>query len=63
MLGYHAQGEDHAAAVEALSKVGREGKQLGNALRVLLGMKTRAGYGAVTVNPQQRTRAGRRASS
>jgi hypothetical protein len=43
-LGEHVQGEDHNQAVAHLSKVRPDGAALGNALRVLLGMKTRAGY-------------------
>jgi hypothetical protein len=43
-LGEHVQGDDHHEAVTHLSKVRPDGAQLGNALRVLLGMKTRAGY-------------------
>ena len=43
-LGEHVQGEDHSAAVAHLAKVRPDGPQLGNALRTLLGMKTRAGY-------------------
>jgi hypothetical protein len=43
-LGGHVQGEDHNEAVTQLSKVRPDGAALGNALRTLLGMKTRAGY-------------------
>jgi hypothetical protein len=43
-LGGHVQGEDHNEAVTQLSRVRPEGAALGNALRTLLGMKTRAGY-------------------
>ena len=43
-LGQHVQGEDHNQAVVHLSKVRPDGATLGNSLRVLLGMKTRAGY-------------------
>lgn len=43
-IGEHVQGEDHNEAVTHLSKVRPDGTELGNALRTLLGMKTRAGY-------------------
>lgn len=43
-LGEHVQGEDHNQAVTHLSKVRPDGTELGNALRTLLRMKTRAGY-------------------
>jgi len=43
-LGGYVQAEDHNQAVTHLSKVRPDGAELGNALRVLLGMKTRAGY-------------------
>jgi hypothetical protein len=43
-LGGHVQGDDHNEAVTQLSKVRPDGPQLGNALGVLLAMKTRAGY-------------------
>jgi hypothetical protein len=43
-LGEHVQGDDHNQAVAHLSKVRPNGSELGNSLRVLLGMKTRAGY-------------------
>lgn len=41
-LGEHAQGEDHQAAITLLASVD---KKASNSLGLLLGMKTRAGYG------------------
>ncbi len=60
-LGHHAQGDDHEQAVGELKKVRPDGTELGNALGVLLGMKTRAGYDFVSVNAEMRKRAWRRA--
>lgn len=60
-LGHHVQGDDHNLATSELSKVRPDGKQFGDALRVLLGMKTRAGYSAQPVNADQIRRARRRA--
>jgi hypothetical protein len=60
-LGEHVQGEDHNEAVAHLSKVRPEGRDLGNSLRTLLRMKTRAGYSHQQVNIQERKRAGRAA--
>jgi hypothetical protein len=60
-LGHFVQGEDHLQAIAELSKVAPDGKQLGSDLRVLLQMKTRAGYGAPSVSADQRKRAWRRA--
>jgi hypothetical protein len=57
-LGEHAQGDNHNEAIALLAKVERK---LANDLRVLLGMKTRAGYGHSSVNAQQRKRAERAA--
>jgi hypothetical protein len=57
-LGHHVQGENHNEAIAELAKVG---KQHGKDLRVLLGMKTRAGYSSAPVNVDQRKRAGRAA--
>ncbi len=56
-LGQHAQGEDHAEAVALLSKA-----DTGSAthLRVLLGIKTKAGYshaGATTADAKRAARA------
>ena len=55
-LGEHAQGDDHDAAAGLLERV-PGGKELARSLRVLLGMKTRAGYDARPVSATDRTRA------
>jgi hypothetical protein len=60
-LGEHAQGEDHAQALDLLRRVGGAGPQLASALAVLLAMKTKASYDAIPVSGEQRTRAHRRA--
>jgi hypothetical protein len=60
-LGHFVQGDDHNQAIAELSKVSPDGKELGDSLRGLLAMKTRAGYGAPPVNAEQRKRAWRRA--
>jgi hypothetical protein len=57
-LGHHAQGENHSEAVAEVTKVG---KQHGKDLRVLLAMKTKAGYSSSAINAEQRKRAGRAA--
>lgn len=62
-LGHYVQGEDHLQAISELSKVSVDGKQLGNDLRALLRMKSRAGYAAPPVTADQRKRAWRRAES
>jgi len=62
-LGHFIQGDDHQRAIAELSKVAPDGKRLGNDLRALLQMKTRAGYAAPTVSAEQRKRAWRRAES
>jgi hypothetical protein len=62
-LGHFVQGDDHLQAVSELSKVAPDGKQLGNDLRALLQMKTRAEYAAPPVNAGQRKRARRRAEN
>lgn len=59
--GEHAQGEDHNAAVAHLSKVRPGGRELGNSLRTLLGMKTRAGYSHEPIRNAELTRAQRAA--
>jgi hypothetical protein len=56
-LGKYAQGEDHNAAVAHLSKVRPNGRELGNSLRTLLGMKTRAGYSHEQIRAAELTRA------
>jgi hypothetical protein len=56
-LGQHAQGEDHTEAVAMLSKADRGS---GKHLRVLLGMKTKAGYshaGATIADARRAVRA------
>jgi hypothetical protein len=60
-LGHHAQGDDHNQAIAELSKVRPDGLDLGNDLRALLQMKSRAEYGPIPVTPEQRKRAWRRA--
>jgi hypothetical protein len=62
-LGHYVQGEDHLQAIAELSKVSPDGKQLGNDLRALLQMKSRAGYAAPPVSADQRKRAWRRAEN
>jgi hypothetical protein len=62
-LGHYVQGDDHRLAVAELSKVMPDGKALSTDLRALLGMKTRAGYGAPPVSAEDRKRAWRRAES
>ena len=56
-LGEHAQGDDHNMAAELLERAA--GPELSKALRVLLGMKTRAGYDARPVTAAERKRAQR----
>jgi hypothetical protein len=63
VLGHFVQGEDHLQAIAELSKAAPDGRQLGNDLRALLQMKTRAEYAAPPVSPDQRKRAWRRAES
>jgi len=60
-LGKHVQGDDHNEAVAHLSSVRPDGKSLGNALRTLLMMKTRAGYSHQQVSTIDRKRAQRAA--
>jgi hypothetical protein len=57
-LGHHSAGENHNQAITELSKVGKEH---GRDLRVLLSMKTKAGYSATPVSADQRKRAWRAA--
>jgi hypothetical protein len=57
-LGHHVQGENHNEAIAELTKVG---KQHGKDLRVLLNVKTKAGYSSAPVSADQRKRAGRAA--
>jgi hypothetical protein len=60
-LGTYAQGEDHQGAVAHISKVRPDGQALGDSLRALLTMKTRAGYSHEHVSTSDRKRAGRAA--
>ena len=60
-LGEHVQGDDHNEAVSHLSKVRPGGSHLGNLLRTLLTMKTRAGYSHESVTSRDRKRAQRAA--
>jgi hypothetical protein len=60
-LGEYAKGDDHNAAVGQLAKVRPDGRDLGDSLRVLLTMKTRAGYSHERVSANDRKRAGRAA--
>ena len=60
-LGEYTQGDDHAAAVSHLTKVRPDGRALGDSLRGLLTMKTRAGYSHEQVSASDRKRAGRAA--
>jgi hypothetical protein len=59
LLGRYAREQDHQEAVNLLSSVQPDGRELGAALSALLEMKTRAGYGAEPVNADQRRRARR----
>jgi hypothetical protein len=61
-LGQHAQGDNHVQAVALLRSVQPDGPELSVALGVLLGMKTKAGYGDRAVPAEDRTRAPRRAN-
>jgi hypothetical protein len=57
-LGKHAKGDDHGAAVTLLATVDLEASK---ALNVLLGMKTRAGYGHDPIGKTNLTKAERAA--
>jgi len=59
-LGHHSQGEDHNAAASLLNSV--DGPSAKN-LRVLLGMKTRSGYGHSASATNDKKRAGRAATA
>jgi len=61
-LGRHAQGESHNDAVNLLKTVRPGGPDLGNALGVLLGFKTRASYSPEPASAEMRKRSGRQAS-
>lgn len=56
-LGVHAQGDDHGEAVGLLATVRPEGEETSKALRVLLVMKTKAGYSSQAVSGDDRKRA------
>lgn len=56
-LGVHAQGEDHSQAVDLVGRVRPDGEEMSKSLRVLLGMKTKAGYAPQAVNADDRKRA------
>lgn len=60
-LGVHAQGDDHGEAVGLLARVRPEGEEASKALRVLLAMKTKAGYSPQAVSGDDRKRAARSA--
>jgi hypothetical protein len=60
-LGRHAQGDNHVQAVALLRSVQPYGPELSVALGVLLGMKTKAGYGERAVTAEDQSRAQRRA--
>lgn len=62
-LGQHSQGDNHVQAVAPLRSVQPDGPELSIALGVLLGMKTKAGYGDRQVSAEDRTRARRRAKA
>ena len=60
-LGLHAQGKSHHEAVQLLKSVRPGGTELGNALGVLLGFKSRAAYAAAAVPEEMHKRSGRQA--
>lgn len=60
-LGRHAQGDNHAESLALLRSVQPDGVELASALAVLLGMKTKAGYGQEPVTADDKARAPRRA--
>jgi hypothetical protein len=62
VLGEHARGENHEQAVALLKRVRPDGGELARALGTLLGMKTRAGYSARSVNVNDPVRAQRAAT-
>ena len=59
-LGQHAQGQDHNEAVTLLSQADSESAKN---LRVLLGMKTKAGYSHTGISAADARRAGRAADA
>jgi hypothetical protein len=60
-LGVHALGDNHTEALALLEKTRPDGTEMANCLRVLLGMKTRAGYSAEPARAEDRKRAQRQA--
>lgn len=59
-LGRYSRGDDHGSAVELLDRASpADAKHL----RVLLSMKTKAGYTAIPVSGSEHTRAGRAAAA
>lgn len=60
-LGKHAQGDNHADAVDLLGRVGHGGTELSKALATLLAAKTRAGYSHQPVTSDTRLRCRRAA--
>jgi hypothetical protein len=58
-LGVHAVGDSHSEGLALLEKTRPDGTELAKSLRVLLGMKTRAGYSAEPVAAEGRKRAQR----
>jgi hypothetical protein len=61
VLGEHAQGDDHNQAFQLIGRVRPDGAALASALAVLLGAKTRAGYGHEPVETGTRLRCRRAA--
>jgi hypothetical protein len=59
-LGQHAQGDDHSEAVALLSKADNSSAKH---LRVLLGLKTKAGYSHTPASAEEAKRAGRAAGA
>lgn len=59
-LRRHARGQNHQQAISLLASVN---KSASNQLKILLGMKTRAGYGHDPISSQDLIRAGRAAQS
>lgn len=61
-LGEHAQGDNHNEAAAHLAKVKPDSAELAKALRVCLGLKTKAGYGDTPVSATDRKRVMRAAT-
>ena len=60
-LGEHSQGDDHNEALALLARVRPDGGELAKSLRLLLSMKTRAGYSHRPVRADDGKRAYRNA--